>query len=152
MSRETAHLLYILHFDLDVPTCPAFNRGEWKINVSWVKVGTTADTLSLPIRVNTLQCGNPFKIRHAYVAEGYPTAERDAHAALAEFRVNREWFAGLTLEEFKRRIEITCPRLTFFPTVGPGSEAEHRRYVAECKKVAIKEVDAIINEVNHGEI
>ena len=55
----------------------------------WIKVGKSTNPTA---RLNSLQGGNPFKLRFLHVAEGYGREERRLHAILSMHRGIGEWF------------------------------------------------------------
>lgn len=67
-----------------------------------VKIGLSTKR-SLKHRVDTLQIGNPFKLRAVVTAVGGWRLEKDLHERFAESRMSGEWFRmTVGLQEFMR--------------------------------------------------
>jgi hypothetical protein len=57
-----------------------------------VKIGFSRSETLLE-RLAVIQTGNPYELRIIAQASGFPRHERQAHAALATYRMAGEWFA-----------------------------------------------------------
>lgn len=91
-TRGRHNLLYVLECD----------------NGQYVKIGICTDDKVLGKRIKTLQTGNPKKINLLYAEErlSAKNAEKYLHQCFDEFRLEGEWFEGITLHDIRKKLML----------------------------------------------